>query len=36
MGQTRGQLKTTIRTNLDDAGVSFYSDDDLNDSLLFL
>ena len=33
MGQTRGQLKTTIRTNLDDAGVSFYSDDDLNDSL---
>lgn len=33
MGQTRGQIKTTVRNNLDDSGVSFYSDDDLNDSL---
>ena len=33
MGQTRLQLKTTIRTNLDDNGVTFYSNDDLNDSI---
>jgi len=33
MGQTRGQIKTSVRQNLDDAGVSFYSDDDLNESL---
>ena len=33
MGQNRGQLKTTVRQNLDDAGVTFYSDDDLNESL---
>ena len=33
MGQTRAQLKITVRTNLDDLGVSFYSEDDLNDSL---
>jgi hypothetical protein len=32
MGQTRGQIKTTIRQNLDDNGVTFYSDDDLNES----
>lgn len=32
MGQTRGQLKLTIRTNLDDAGVTFYSETDLDDS----
>lgn len=33
MGQTRGQVKATIRQNLDDAGVTFYSDDDLNETL---
>lgn len=32
MGQTRGQLKSVVRTNLADLGVTFYSDDDLNDS----
>lgn len=32
MGQTRGQIKATVRANLDDAGVSFYSDTDLNES----
>lgn len=32
MGQTRGQIKATIRLNLDDNGVTFYSDDDLNES----
>ncbi len=33
MGQTRGQLKTTIRINLNDSGVTFWSESDLNDSL---
>src|ERR1035437_437933 len=33
MGQYRGQLKTIVRTNLDDAGVTFYQDIDLNDSM---
>src|ERR1017187_6984816 len=33
MGQNRGQIKLTVRQNLDDNGVSFYSDDDLNESL---
>jgi len=33
MGQTRGQLKITIRQNLDDDVASFYSDTDLNESL---
>ena len=32
MGQTRGQIKTSIRTNLNDVGVTFYSETDLNDS----
>jgi hypothetical protein len=32
MGQTRGQIKTTVRTNLNDSGVTFWSEDDLNDS----
>lgn len=30
---TRGDIKTNIRTNLADAGVTFYSEDDLNDSI---
>ena len=33
MGSNRGQIKSTIRVNLDDAGVTFYSDSDLNESL---
>lgn len=34
MGLNRGQLKTNVRTNLDDEGLgTFYSEDDLNDSL---
>ena len=33
MGQTRGQIKNTVRVNLDDLGVTFFSEDDLNDSL---
>ena len=33
MGQTRGQLKTTIRENLADQNVTFYTDTDLNNSL---
>lgn len=33
MGQTRLQIKTTVRVNLDDAGVTFYSDDDLTESI---
>jgi hypothetical protein len=32
MGQTRGQLKATVRVNLDDAGITFFSENDLNDS----
>src|ERR1700757_560579 len=32
MGQTRGQLKTSSRTNLNDLGVTFWSETDLNDS----
>ena|ERR1035437_3134332 len=32
MGQTRGQLKAVVRSNLDDNGVTFYTDTDLNDS----
>ena len=32
MGQTRGQIKTTVRTNLNDNGITFWSEDDLNDS----
>jgi hypothetical protein len=32
MGQTRGQIKINVRVNLDDAGVTFYSEQDLNDS----
>lgn len=30
---TRGAIKATIRSNLHDAGVTFYSEDDLNDSV---
>lgn len=33
MGQTRGQIKTIVRANLDDSGISFYSETDLNESL---
>lgn len=33
MGQTRGQLKVLIRQNLDDLGVSYYSETDLDESL---
>lgn len=33
MGQTRGQIKVTIRENLNDEGVTFWSEDDLNESL---
>ncbi len=33
MGQTRAQIKATVRENLDDAGVSFYSESDLNESI---
>lgn len=33
MGSNRGQIKTTVRVNLDDAGVTFYSDTDLNESI---
>ena len=32
MGQTRGEIKATVRVNLDDAGITFFSEDDLNDS----
>lgn len=30
---TRAQVKAKVRENLDDAGVTFYSEDDLNDSI---
>lgn len=30
---TRGQIKTNIRINLADSGVTFYSEDDLNESI---
>jgi hypothetical protein len=30
---TRGQIKANLRVNLSDLGVTFYSDDDLNDSM---
>lgn len=33
MGQTRLQLKASIKENLDDAGVTFYTEEDLNNSL---
>jgi hypothetical protein len=32
MGQTRGQIKVTVRANLNDNGVTFWSETDLNDS----
>ena len=32
MGQNRGQIKATVRINLADAAISFWSEDDLNDS----
>lgn len=33
MGQTRGQIKATVRANLDDAGVTFFSEVDLDEAL---
>jgi hypothetical protein len=33
MSYTFGQITTNIRTNLNDAGVTFFSEDDINDSL---
>jgi hypothetical protein len=33
MGLNRGQIKSIVRTNLDDAGISFYNDNDLNESI---
>jgi len=32
MGQTRGQIKATVRLNLDDLGISFFSETDFNES----
>lgn len=33
MGQTRGVIKSIVRTNLNDNGITFWSDSDLNDSI---
>jgi len=33
MGQTRSQIKTIIRENLDEVNAAFYTDTDLNDSI---
>lgn len=33
MGRTRGDIKADVKINLDDTGVTFYTNDDLNNSL---